>query len=382
MKKYFRFLSLLTIIAIVASMSLLAPLSVNAGSLTEIQVSLSSYDVSSLADPVDVNLTANVTLATQLSGTAGDKVVITFNEYEAAMENQFLIDEASLVAGDITLSCDTDDLAVDSIVADDGAGTASGIITITTAAGSTVDVCDPASVLTIAIANARIRTPYTADTTPPSGYRIKFETTDTTNALEDSGTAAVFINDVGANQVLITGTVDPVLTMSLNTNACDLGVLTKDQARTCSYTVTVGTNADLGYGAYIQSDGELDDNITLAKIQSEADGDDNDQIDNDALLSASEYGIGVETTDTIDFYPDFTTTGYGTCAAAADAGLTYDIPVGSLDSGTANRFAYSTDPVDATTSGITTLCHVARISGDQPSGNFTQTVTITVVGNF
>jgi hypothetical protein len=382
MKKYFRFLSLVTIIAIVACVSVLAPLTANAGSLTNIRVSLSSYDVSASGADVNVDMTTQVTLATELSGTAGDKIVITFNEYAGGEENQFNV--GAVVVGDVVVSCDGDANVMDDADVDveDGAGIASDIIFITLGAATDIDTCASSSVLKIVISNNRIRTPYTPDIVSPSGYRIKIETSDSTDIVEDAGIAAVFINDVGANQVIIYGTVDPVLTLQLSTNSCNLGVLTKDAFKSCSYVVTVGTNADLGYNGSIQSNGDLEDIVSGALILKESAGSATDGlINNDTLLSESEYGVAIDTTDTAD-YADFTSA-YATCDAIQNpANLDFDVPVDSLDDTTAQRFAYSGGPVNAGTSGVTTLCHVARISGDQPSGNFTQTITITVVGNF
>jgi hypothetical protein len=388
MKKYFRFLSLVTIIAIVASVSVIAPLTANAGSLTNLRVSLSSYDISADGAEVNVNMTTQATLATELSGTAGDKIYITFNEYEGLEEDQFNV--GAVVVGDVVVSCDGDANVMDdaSVSVEDGAGTASDVISIVLGDATSIDTCAIGGVLKIVISNNRIRTPYTVDNVSPSGYRIKFETTDTTDVVEDTGTVAIFINDVGANQVLIYGTVDPVLTLSVLPNACDLGVLSKDNFRTCAYTVTVGTNADLGYGAYIKSDGELNDDVSLAVIQKESVGNPGNgpgtanAIDNDALLAETEYGMGVySATETLDVYPAYRTPGWAGCDNI-EASLDYDVPAEDISSVTAQRFAYSNDPVDASTTGITELCHVARISGDQPSGSFTQTVTITVVGNF
>lgn len=398
MKKYFKFLSLVTIIAIVASVSVIAPLTANAGSLTDIQISLSSYDVSVAAD-VLVNMTAEVTLATTLSGTNSDEILITFNEYETNLENQFLVDELNLVAGDVTLTCGAADLAVGAVTSDDGDGSIPGYIEITTAAGSDVDVCNAISVLKIEIANSRIRTPYTVDNPGPSGYRIRIDTLeapyDPINVI-DSGTAAVFINEVGANEVIIFGLVDPVLTMSITdgtnpTNSCDLGVLTKDAYRSCSYVLLVGTNADLGYSSSIRADGDLNDDISGALIQKESYGaagnpllgvESNGLIDMATLLSESEYGVGIHTSDTADFAV-FSGGAYATCANIQEdtAPLNEGVAVDSLTTSD-QVFAHADGPVNADTSGVTTLCHVARISGDQPSGSFTQTITITVVGNF
>ncbi|MCX6745213.1 MAG: hypothetical protein NTX82_06865 [Candidatus Parcubacteria bacterium] len=178
------------------------------------------------------------------------------------------------------------------------------------------------------------------------------------------------------NQVNITSTVDPTISFALSDNTCNLGTLTTDALQTCGYGATVATNAVNGYSGYIQQDQAFTNGTST--ITSEVD---DSKINGTGALAATygEYGIGVNTTDTLDYFDaNFT----GVCTTNYD-GLTNDLNANGLAADTTDYvFATSAVPVDGVTTGKTDFCHGVRIKFDTPPGSYTQTVTLTIVGNF
>ncbi|MFA5188825.1 MAG: hypothetical protein WC460_05685 [Patescibacteria group bacterium] len=184
---------------------------------------------------------------------------------------------------------------------------------------------------------------------------------------EDSGGAAIV---VGLNQVNISATVEPTLTLSLSTSTCTLGTLSTTGLSTCSYDTEVSTNADSGYTAYIKADGNLRNatnsitNVADATVGVTNSG---------GVSTEEEYGIS--TTNASSTIVDNDS---GSDCATLDGQLTTAMP-GSALTTSDQSFATSSAPVSADS---TTLCHAAVITGTTPAGAYAQTVTITVVGNF
>lgn len=370
MKKFIKFLSILGVIVMLFSLSLISPNAAQAGSLSNTQISLSSYDIA----PATSNATFVFTPATAVN--TGDGIQINF-------PSDFNI--SNIVNGDVAVTQTNSGTDITK-----GTASVSGQnlqIPITTESDT------PAGTITITVSNSHI-TNTTTDgskiftiTTWDLGTDGAFGGTGgNADTLEDTGVAAIYINTTGGNQITITGTVDPVLTMALSTNTCNLGTLRTDAFKSCGYDLTVGTNAINGYDASIKSDGDL--RYGSYVIHREADGTDstygnNGKIDTHTLTD-SEYGVAVDTTDTSDVYSNASIGSgkdYANCAGV-DSQNAYDVSVGSLNATTAQRIAYATAAVDASSTGITHICHVAKISGVQAPGAYTQIVTLTVVGNF
>src|SRR4030043_2005916 len=79
-----------------------------------------------------------------------------------------------------------------------------------------------------------------------------------TGATTDGNDAdLLYVGD--ANVVLISGTVDPTLSLTLSANTCELGTLSSANIQTCNYSAAIATNASGGYTAYIKDDGNLRD---------------------------------------------------------------------------------------------------------------------------
>jgi hypothetical protein len=189
------------------------------------------------------------------------------------------------------------------------------------------------------------------------------------DTLEHTAKMAVVIGD---NQVEISASVDPILSFSLSSSNCDLGTFSTTSIKTCSYNTQVSTNASGGYTAYIKDDGNLQnansDNISDVEEDLVEDGE-------------GEYGISTTESDSVDiikindaeedvdFDVDDCTFMDGTSTPADASALT------TSD----QSYATESSPVSADT---VYLCHAVSISATTPAGAYSQTVMITVVGNY
>ncbi|MFA5188826.1 MAG: hypothetical protein WC460_05690 [Patescibacteria group bacterium] len=232
----------------------------------------------------------------------------------------------------------------------------------------------PSGAVTITIANSHITTPSSSGTQKITlgiwdlGADEAWGGTGAdADTILDSSYAAVVI---GTNQVNISGTVDPTLTLTLSGTTCALGTLSTTGLSTCSYDTEVSTNADSGYTAYIKADGNLRNatnsitNVADATVGVTNSG---------GVSTEEEYGISTTNASSTIVENDS-----GTDCATLDGQLTTAMP-GSALSTSDQSFATATSPVSADS---TTLCHAAVIMGTTPAGAYAQVVTVTVVGNF
>lgn len=178
----------------------------------------------------------------------------------------------------------------------------------------------------------------------------------TITAAGDSGSYAVDI--LSEDQVTISASVNPTLDVTLSATTCALATLSSSQIDTCSYTVTVSTNATSGYASTILDDGNLRDGSN----------DINDAAgDNDVDQGSEEYGVA--TSDTSQ-----TIVTYTTCTDPAS-----NPQAASAMTTSAQQFANATGPVSG---DVTTLCHAASITGSTPAGSFSHVATIIVTATF
>jgi len=233
----------------------------------------------------------------------------------------------------------------------------------------------PGGAVTITIANSHMTTPAASGT-----QKITISTWDlgadgdwgggpgvNADTIKDGSYAAVVI---GTNQVNITGTVDPTLTLNLSDTTCSLGTLSTAGLSTCSYDSTVSTNASSGYTAYIKADGTLRN--ATNHITDVADG--TVGVTNTGGVSTEEeYGVSTSMASETIAENDTAIT----CANLASQ-LTDAMP-GSALTTSDQTYASSSGPVSA---DAATLCHAAVITGTTPAGVYAEVVTITVVGNF
>lgn len=175
-------------------------------------------------------------------------------------------------------------------------------------------------------------------------------------AFGDVGSYSVAI--VTDDQIDITASVDPTLEVVIGSNACALGVLTSTYIETCSYGVTVSTNATNGYVSTIVADGLLrnaSDNINNASGGT-------------VVRGTEEYGIGTSKSGQPILQNSACTDQDTSASQPATALLT-----------TPQQFANASGPIS---SDLTTMCHLASVDGATPAGSYAQVATIIVTANF
>jgi hypothetical protein len=177
---------------------------------------------------------------------------------------------------------------------------------------------------------------------------------------------------VGAlNEVNISASVDPSLSLALSSTTCDLGTLSAANIKTCNYNSTVSTNAANGYSAYIKADGAFRSathNIT-------------DVGDGAVTATSEEYGVSTTlAAETISQINDADSSGTYTSAdcSTMDSQSAIEATSAAITTGD-QTFASSAAPINA---DVATLCHAVGITPTTPAGSYAQLVTITVTGNF
>jgi hypothetical protein len=349
MKRLMKFASILGILALVLSMSLIAPNFAQAGQLASIQVLLKATNSETGNNIVDAS-------------AAVPYVFVKFDPATAVNDND-----------GIKINFETDFDISDVVNGDVAVTQTGGNPTKGTAAVSgqnlqipiTTEGTVPGNAITVNIANSHITTP-----TAGGSYTITIETYDLgddnafggagadADTLEDAGAALLIIGDAGDYEVTITGTVEPTLSLTLSSNACALGTLVSTAINTCSYTTTVATNATGGYTSYIRAtDGlisganEIDTGTTVDE-------------------ATEAYGVATDGTSNVDIQEGIT------CPVS---GLTDAVTTTALIDNDDMSLASSTTPESG---DAVIVCHAASITAVTPAGNYTQTVTITAIGNF
>lgn len=232
-----------------------------------------------------------------------------------------------------------------------GGTTNNGVVTITDADGTAAGSKSFTVVLTNNIAASN------------TALSIDFETFNAAGAALDFGAAVVAIGT--SNEVTVTATVEPTLSMALSSNSIALGTLTPAAVSTATNTVTIKTNAVSGY--------------TLQALA-------NDGTGTGAGLKSTTGIIPSATGSTIAAG----TSGFGiyvsnltaTAAAGTNANTT---PTVGLGNGTVPQTTalQTVSTGNGTTDGsVSTVTYKAAISAVQPSGNYSTTVTYAVTGQF
>ncbi|MCX6746224.1 MAG: hypothetical protein NTX00_04400 [Candidatus Parcubacteria bacterium] len=172
-------------------------------------------------------------------------------------------------------------------------------------------------------------------------------------------------------EVNITAEVEPSLTLTLTSTACDLGSFDSVNLKTCSYGAEVSTNGSAGYIALIKSDGNLRNatnsiaNVSGGSVEAATES------YGLATTKSSQTISQINDADSDTFYTQADCTALknqASTAMTASALTTSD-----------QTFASSSGPVASDTAY---LCHAVAITGTTPAGVYAQLVTITVIGNF
>ncbi len=318
--------------------------------------SASLTSVSDTLSTIKVNTLANHTVGFTLSGSntfvAGETIVITFPG------SSFVV--SGLVFGDIDVTTSGTDRT---LVAAAGCASSDAIeLTSSTATTITLTACtnfvatSAGAPIVIEIGDhATYGTTGTKHITNPVSANTYVVTIAAAGG--DTGTfaSAIITND----QVTVTASVDPSLTVVLSSNTCALSTLISTQTNTCQYNVTVSTNAQNGYIATIKDDGNL--RMTAGPEIADA------GVDNDVDQGSEEYGVGTsKATQTI--------TQYSTCTTPA----ANPQPAKALTT-TPQQFANAAAPIS---SDATTLCHAASITGATEAGSYSNIATIVVTATF
>lgn len=184
-----------------------------------------------------------------------------------------------------------------------------------------------------------------------------------------SGDSAQFaIAIMSSDQVTVSATVDPTITSSLSASTCSLGTLSSSAINFCSYTNTVSTNASSGYVSTIVENG----NLCSPSVATCTNDIDDASGDNDVDEGSEEYGAS--SNDTVGTQDIVDSTG------CDDSGT---VEAATAITSTAKVYADSGDgDAGPVSSAVTTVCHLASITGASPAGSYSHIVTHITTGTF
>jgi len=183
-------------------------------------------------------------------------------------------------------------------------------------------------------------------------------TLKTNNGTSDIDTAAMAVSLIASDQVAVTATVVPTLTVSLDTNTAALGTLDNTHVNQAGIVQTVTTNAGGGY-------------ISLAKYNATLTAGTNtipDTSGGTIVAGTSEFGASSsQTGNTIGVWsPTACETTVTTSNATALTAAYQD-------------YALSATPVSSQTA---TLCFAASVAGTQAAGVYSSTITVVTTARF
>ncbi len=175
----------------------------------------------------------------------------------------------------------------------------------------------------------------------------------------DIDTLNVSLRTIADDQISVTATVDPILTVTLSTTtSVSLGTLDTSNVNQVSMTSTVVTNAPNGYVSTVLYD------VTLTSGSNTIP----DATGGTIAPAGSEFGASTDDTTSVDLSTTSNSCATGTGTYNATALTTSPQVFGSLGA--------------ATASAVTTLCFVAGSSATQQAGTYTSTVTLVTTGKY
>jgi len=184
-------------------------------------------------------------------------------------------------------------------------------------------------------------------------------TVKTNNGTSDVDTGTLAVDIITDDEIAVSATVNPLLTVELDTNTCALATLDTTNVNKCAIQSTVTTNAGSGYISMAYFNATLT-NAASATIPVTTGG--------NIVAGTEEYGVSTEDTDAtiVTWSPASCTTGAATSDATA---LTTS----------EQSFAKSAGPVSAEQM---TLCHMASITATTDAGVYTSTTTMATTALF
>jgi len=196
-------------------------------------------------------------------------------------------------------------------------------------------------------------------TATPSANSIKV----TVNGYEDSGTledtGILAIATIDNDQVVVTATVDPTLTVTLSGNSASLGTLSTSQVNQASITSQISTNASGGYVSLVKFDATLTSGVNTIPVESGG---------GTIVAGTSEYGASTDDTTSVDL----ATTSNGCANGGGPMNAT----------ALTTTFKIFASESAAISSDTTTLCFVATTSATQAPGTYTSTSTLVTTARF
>jgi hypothetical protein len=157
------------------------------------------------------------------------------------------------------------------------------------------------------------------------------------------------------NQVSISASIEPSISMFLTSNVCNLGALSMNAVNTCSYGLVLSTNVSGGGGAAVTTQVAANNPLTSGgNVIPDAAG--------SVVAGTSGNGITIATSSatTTIVSPYGPTNPYGASTTAADL-ITVVAPIQNA---------------------TTTITHQASVNASVPYGSYTQTLTYTTTASF
>lgn len=168
------------------------------------------------------------------------------------------------------------------------------------------------------------------------------------------------------NQVIVTATVEPILTFALGGNSVALGTLSASATANGSHTMTASTNADSGYVITVSGNTLTHSNNTDVITAIGAGG--------ASVIGTEQFGINLV---------DNATPNIGAAAAGGTGAATGNFSIAdtfAFNAGAANTIANSvTAPSGATTY---TVSYIANIAALTDAGDYSTTLTYTITPTF
>lgn len=192
---------------------------------------------------------------------------------------------------------------------------------------------------------------------PAAGNNIKVTIT-TNNGSTDIDSATYALSFITDDQVVVTATVDPTLTVTLSGNTAALGTLSTSNVNQAGITSTVSTNAKTGYISLVKYD------VTLTSGSNTIP----DTAGGTIVAGTSEYGVS-----TSDSGVDITTWSPTACSTTATTSNATALTT------TFQSFASNTAAVS---SEGTTLCFLASTTALQAPGTYQSTATLVTTAKF
>lgn len=188
-------------------------------------------------------------------------------------------------------------------------------------------------------------------------------TLKTNNGTSDVDTATYALSIIADDQVVVTATVDPTLTVSLSGNSANLGTLSSTSVNYIGVTSTVSTNAASGYISLVKYDNVLTDgshpfvDVTGGTVDP----------------GTAEYGVS-----TSDTAVDVTTS---TVSPSCSTSQQSQGSAGNASALTTTFQSFASAASGVSSDG-TTLCFLASTSATQAPGTYTSTATLVTTAKF